>query len=271
VSQALVLAGWLVALVGVGAAFAARYRTASLGEAVARACHELRGPLAAARLGLEPPVCGGQLADARLRAIELELGRATLALEDLSEACDAAATRRRVVEVIRGEAVDVAQLLVDLVQAWEGPARARGVEIALAGSGSTPVVHGDRLRLAQAVGNLIANAVEHGGGVVAVSWHAAPATVRIEVADRGDGLPAPVAELARRRPLRWPLPRRGGPAQARQRAGSRRGHGLAIATAIAARHGGRLAAAPSDQGAKLVLELPLATGPVPAAHPRPAG
>lgn len=270
-SQALVFAGWLVAIAGVGAAVAARYRTASLGEAVARACHELRGPLAAARLGLELSRRGGQLADARLRVIELELGRATLALEDLSEACDAAATRRRPVTGIRGEPVDVAQLLVDLVQAWEGPARARGVEMALAGSGATPVVHGERLRLAQAVGNLIANAVEHGGGVVAVSWHAAPATVRIEVSDRGDGLPAPVAELARRPRLRWPTPRRERPGRARHRAGSRHGHGLAIASAIAARHGGRLAAAPSDQGARLVLELPLASGAVAAAHPRPAG
>jgi signal transduction histidine kinase len=270
-SQALVVAGWLVAIAGVAAAIAARCRTANLGEAVARACHELRGPLTAARLGLELSFRGGQLADARLRAIELELGRATLALEDLSEACDAAAKRRRPVEVIGGQQVDIAQLLADLVQAWEGQARVRGVEMALAGSGATPVVQGERLRLAQAVGNLIANAVEHGGGVVSVSWHAAAATVRIEVADRGDGLPAPVAELARRRPLRWPSPRRERAARARPQAGSRRGHGLAIASAIAARHGGRLAAAPSDRGARLVLELPLATELVRPAHPRPTG
>jgi signal transduction histidine kinase len=266
-----VIVGWLVAIAGACAAIAARHRTASLAEAVARACHELRGPLAAARLGLELPLRRGQLADPRLRAIELELGRATLALEDLSQACDAAATRRRSVTAIRWEPVDVAQLLGDLVQAWEEPAKARGVEMALASAGSTPVVHGERLRLAQAVGNLIANAVEHGGGVVAVSWHAAPATVRIEVADRGDGLPAPVAELAHRRPRRWPAPRRERPARARHRAGSRRGHGLAIANAIAARHGGRLAAAPSDQGARLILELPLASEAVPAAHPTPVG
>jgi signal transduction histidine kinase len=35
-----------------------------------------------------------------------------------------------------------------------------------------------------------------------------------------------------------------------------RGRGLAIATEIAARHGGRLTAAPSRRGARLVLELP---------------
>jgi signal transduction histidine kinase len=44
-----------------------------------------------------------------------------------------------------------------------------------------------------------------------------------------------------------------------------RGHGLAIASEIAARHGGRIVAAPSPRGAAVVLELPLA-----AAWPRDA-
>jgi signal transduction histidine kinase len=38
----------------------------------------------------------------------------------------------------------------------------------------------------------------------------------------------------------------------------KRGRGLAIAAAIARHHGGRLAAAPSECGARLVLELPAA-------------
>jgi signal transduction histidine kinase len=270
VSHALVLAGWVAAIGGVGAAVAARHRRASLAEAVARACHELRGPLAAARLGLELSFRGGQLADARLRAIELELGRAALALDDLSEACETTATRQRPIASMLGEPVDVAQLLVDLVEAWQELARVQAVELVLAGSGRPPLVHGDRLRLAQAVDNLIANAIEHGGGVVAVSWCADGVMVRIEVADRGDGLPAPVAELAHRRAVRWPSSRRGSSARGRHRAGSRRGHGVAIASAIAARHGGRLASAPSKQGARLVLELPQAVGKV-RALPRPAG
>ncbi len=40
-----------------------------------------------------------------------------------------------------------------------------------------------------------------------------------------------------------------------------RGRGLAIASAVAESHGGRLAAAPSERGARLVLELPYADGP----------
>jgi signal transduction histidine kinase len=37
-----------------------------------------------------------------------------------------------------------------------------------------------------------------------------------------------------------------------------RGHGLRIAVGVARAHGGRLISAPSDRGARLVLELPLA-------------
>jgi two-component system sensor histidine kinase QseC len=102
-------------------------------------------------------------------------------------------------------------------------------------------VWGDRLRLAQATGNLIANAIEHGGGTVLVHGCCAqPGRARIEVIDTGPGLPAPVAELTRRR----------------HRGHGVRGRGLAIAAAVAASHGGRLAAAPSRRGARLVLELP---------------
>ncbi len=126
-----------------------------------------------------------------------------------------------------------------------GRALAAGVVLGLtqplpgAGGGA---VWGDRLRLAQALGNLIANAIEHGGGSVQVTLAPRARTIRIEVCDGGPGLPAPVAALARR-------PRRGRGA---------RGRGLAIALAIAHRHGGTIAAAPTRTGARVVLELPAA-------------
>jgi signal transduction histidine kinase len=90
--------------------------------------------------------------------------------------------------------------------------------------------------------------VEHGGGAVRVrASRVASGRVRVEVSDGGPGLPAPVAELV---------------TAARGRR-ARRGHGLAIAAGIAERHGGRLAAAPSAHGARLVLDLPCAAA-VPA-------
>ena len=105
----------------------------------------------------------------------------------------------------------------------------------------------DPLRIAQACSNLVGNAAEHGGGVIRLDVRVSGEQVRVEVADDGPGLPASVAVLT---------------ATARTRRG-RRGHGLAIAAAIAEQHGGRLAAAPSPRGARLVLELPRLKGPGP--------
>ena len=245
------LGGWLAASgAGLVAAGAWRALTGRM-ETVARACHELRGPLTAARLGLQLGASTGELTPARLRAIDLELGRAALALEDLDTA------RTRGLAAWREpDAVDLGQLVADSVEAWRPAAAARGVALHAAWSGSPARVWGDRLRLAQATGNLIANAIEHGGGSVEVRGSAEPpGGVRIEVTDTGPGLAAPVAELARR-------PHRGR---------GRRGRGLAIATAVAASHGGRLASAPAPRGARLVLELPALDGAGGAVAGDPAG
>lgn len=234
---AVTLAGWVAAgLATTGVVVACRSleeRTA----AVARACHELRGPLTAARLGLQLGLSGGELSPARLRALDLELGRAGLALEDLT---DLRGTRPALRPGHGESDVDVVDLLASSVDAWQASAQARGVLLRLRCSGASPRVRGQRLRLAQATGNLIANAIEHGGGVVEVSERVETATVRIEVADRGPGLPAPLSALVGRR---------------RSSRGAR-GHGLPVASRVAQQHGGRLASVPTARGARLVLELP---------------
>jgi signal transduction histidine kinase len=225
-----------VAVAVVGAALLAaallwRRRCLSL---VAQASHELRGPLQAALLGLhglEDPGDG-----ARLAAIELELRRAARAVEDLS----AAAKGRRAAET-PGE-FSLGELLEDAAVAWELLAAQRGVRLVVEPSAAPVVVRADRVRIAQALANLVANAVEHGGGEVRVRVRAGAGRARVEVTDGGPGLPAPLSELV---------------AAARGRR-DRRGHGLALAAVIADRHGGRLVTAPSPRGARLVFELPLA-------------
>jgi signal transduction histidine kinase len=247
------LCGWVLAAIAVAAAAIARCAQATRMEAVAWACHELRGPLTAVRLGLELGARPGELSGARLRAIDLELARATLALDDLSEAPrrrGAPGAARGCLQASVTEHVDIEELLADSVEAWRGTADSYGVELRMLWSGAPAIVVGRRARLAQATGNLIANAIEHGGGPVEVRGRAEQSGVRIEVVDGGPGLVAPVAELARwrrRRRGRWT----GG--------GASRGHGLTIAAAVARAHGGRLASAPSERGARLVLELPAAT------------
>jgi signal transduction histidine kinase len=221
----------------------------------ARARHEVRGPLCTALLaldGLEP--------SARVAAIGMELRRAALALDDL------VAPRRRSTPLAavvgprrptaaRGAAratVDVGRLLADVAPAWRALADAHGTDLEV--EPGRAVVTGDPLRLAQACANLVTNAIEHGGGGVRVTSSAVDEGVRIEVTDLGPGLPAPLPKLV---------------AAGRGRR-SARGHGLAIAAAIAERHGGRLITIPAPRGAGLALELPEAsTGPPGHAAARP--
>jgi signal transduction histidine kinase len=227
--KAIAVGGWLAALAGLAVAIAWRASLGRLAEAVARASHELRGGIGAARLGLALAERTGELPPSRLRALELELERAALALEDL----DGRRPERAV------ECFEVGELLADSVEAWQAAAALRGGELRLSWMGGEAIVIGDRVRLAQATGNLIANAIEHGGGAIEVRGRVEGMVVRIEVSDHGPGLPAPVAELVHRR---------------RTRDG--RGRGLGIAAAVVNCHGGRLSAAPSTCGARLVLELP---------------
>jgi signal transduction histidine kinase len=249
VTGAITLGGWLAAGLAAAVALAIWRMLRARLEAVATACHELRGPLTAARLGLALGDRVGELTPARLRAVELELARASLAVDDLAGG--------RGWRESNGEdgVVDLGQLLADSVEAWRAAGARAGVGLVAHWSGPPARLVADRARLAQAVGNLIANAIEHGGGEVEVRGHVEGAAARIEVRDRGPGLTAPLAGLGRRAP-----PRRGCLTRSRswRDRGQRRGRGLAIAAAIAAGHGGRLAVAPSECGARLVLELPLA-------------
>ncbi|MFZ0091464.1 MAG: HAMP domain-containing sensor histidine kinase, partial [Solirubrobacteraceae bacterium] len=186
-STAASLGGWIAAaLVAAVVVIGWRVLEARM-EAVARACHELRGPLTAARLGLSPPGPAG-VSPGRLRAIDTELGRAALALDDLSEVPGGRVRLRRLARV------DVRTSVDDSVEAWRGIADAAGVTLTVRWTGREGAIWGDRLRLAQATGNLLANAIEHGGAGVAVRGEVRSGWVRIEVADDGPGLPMPVRE-----------------------------------------------------------------------------
>ncbi len=242
---------------------------ATRAELLSRACHELRGPISAIGLGVALCARTGTLPPERLRAIELELGRASIALDDLALGRRRQARRRLLVALgslprdrheTTEELVDLVALLEDSVEAWRAAASDREIRLELP-AGFAATVAGSRHRLAQASGNLIANAIEHGAGTIEVLVRQFGATVRIEVLDAGGGLPAPVAELTRDRRAFGPLTL----ARVRGRspvAGAARGRGLRVVCAVAADHGGRVFSAPAQRGARLVLELPVAPAPV---------
>jgi signal transduction histidine kinase len=199
---------------------------------LARACHELRGPLTAARLGLQLGLRTGGLTREQLRAIDLALDRAGLAVDDLHSARRPTPSRP----------VDIAALVRDSAAAMRPLAAAHDAHLSVNVPGEPVLVRGERLRLAQLVGNLLANAIEHGGGEVELALTVRGDTVRVAVHDGGSGLTASPARLARHA-------RRVDPA---------RGHGWSISAPIARRHGGRLTVVTSSgaaPGACVVLEL----------------
>jgi signal transduction histidine kinase len=209
------VAGWLIALALLALLARAELRARSRAELVARACHELRGPLTAAGLALYAAGRREELPSRRVAAVDLQLRRAELALTDLSLAPKGARARDRVGHVA------VADLLAAEAQSWREVAWAHGCELVLAQPLPDAHVRADARRLSQAAGNLIANALEHGAGTVRLGAREDGDRVRIEVCDDGPGL-AIVAEVARRA-------------------------------------GGALHSAPSASGARLVIELPVAS------------
>jgi signal transduction histidine kinase len=204
-----------------------RLAARGLREHAARVAHEVRGPLSAAHLALHGAARRGEIAPTVLAALELELRRAALALEDPAHA--------------RPADVDLHALLSCQLRTWQDVAAARGATLTLAPGVGTALVHADALRVAQATSNVLANAIEHGGGTITVRTALRGDRVRVEVTDDGPGLPAPVAELARR-----PSAGRGA-----------RGRGLAIAGSVLAHCGGRVCALPGASG--VAIDLPALT------------
>ena len=110
---------------------------------------------------------------------------------------------------------------------------------------------GDRLRLEQALGNLVDNALRYGAGAVRLEADARNGGVELRVADEGDGFAPELLPGVRALHAPGRGPRRGAA-----------GLGLAIVDAIARAHGGSARATNvPDGGAVVILVLPGGTFP----------
>jgi signal transduction histidine kinase len=142
--------------------------------------------------------------------------------------------------------VDAAVLARSAVGRWQARVRVAEGSLELRWSAGEALVSGDRAALAQALDNLIVNAIEHGGPTIVVAGRLLEGHLRIAVVDSG-------------RATR-PRSRRNNPAQMISRLSGRRhrGHGLGVVRRVAADHDGRFALRHSERGSRAVLELPLA-------------
>ncbi|MFC4590205.1 sensor histidine kinase [Sphaerisporangium corydalis] len=119
------------------------------------------------------------------------------------------------------------------------------------------LVQGDRLRLARLVTNLVDNAERHADDTIKIKVYrdVSARTALLEVLDDGGGIAPDKRELVFQRFTRLEA--------ARHRDEGGTGLGLPIARQIAEMSGGTLTIGESARGARFVLRLPLAPGPVP--------
>jgi two-component system OmpR family sensor kinase len=216
---------------------------------VADASHELRTPLSILKTELELALGEGrtigELRDALSSAAE-ETDRLTQLSEDLLVL---AQTDRGQLPVSRHE-VQVRTVLKDVCERFALRTRSSGCEIEIeCASGLRANV--DRLRIEQAIGNLLDNSLRYGRGPIELRAERDGEGLTILVADRGQGFPAGFTERAFERFSR--------PSATHADAGA--GLGMAIVQSIATAHGGSATAGNrSDGGAFVRLELPCPLG-----------
>jgi two-component system sensor histidine kinase MtrB len=189
-----------------------------------RALHELRRPLQALVLleeGARKPAAAPPVASRR-GLLEL----AAAALRDLDGALNGGGSSpppRR---------FSCREVVFACLERWR-PVVPAGGGLRVYWDAGPAVIEGDPSRMAQALDNLVANALEHGGPPIVVTGARVAERLRITVAN-GIGAPA------------------------RNGNDPRRGHGTALVSDVASSHRGRFALCHTGSGCVAALELPLA-------------
>jgi signal transduction histidine kinase len=206
--------------------------------------HDLRSPVGRLRARIEAALTvtdeaqrdqllGGVLAEAdnltRMLTTVLEIGRS-----------EAQTARSQFADL------DPAALIAELGEMYEPLAEEKGVALLIDAAPLKPV-SAHRQLLAQALSNLVDNALSYGAGAaVTLSAHDTGNDVRLTIADHGPGIAEADMTEARRRFGRLDASR-GKPGA---------GLGLSLAEAVAHLHGGRLELADNNPGLAATLILP---------------
>jgi len=163
-----------------------------------------------------------------------------------------------VLEISRSEAqtgrrqfawFDVGELAEELTEMYDPLAEERNASLVYDRPAWPVPLFGHRQLLAQAISNLIENALRYGasGGEISVRVEPGERAIRVEVADRGPGIPPERREEARRRFGRLDT----------SRSNEGAGLGLALAESIAHLHSGKLLLEDNKPGLLTALVLPV--------------
>ena len=202
---------------------------------VSDASHELRTPLALLRaeleLALRRPRSAGEL-ELALRSAAEETERLTRLAEDLL----LIARADQGALPIHREHVPANELLATVAARFA--VRAASHEQTVCVEEGDAMLDADPLRVEQALGNLVDNALAHGGGAVTLAARPRNGLVELHVTDDGPGFPADFVDRAFDRFSRAD--------DARSRGGT--GLGLSIVGLIARAHGGEAGASSLPAG-----------------------
>ena len=152
------------------------------------------------------------------------------------------------------EASSIHELLTAEVDRWQPQSQARQVELSLQASADLPDMDLDQVRMSQALGNVLSNAInctEAGGSIVLRAGLEGDETLAISVTDDGIGIHAADLPHVFDRFYRTD--------QSRSRGIGGTGLGLAITRAIVEAHGGTIAVTSVGlgQGVTVTIRLPL--------------
>jgi heavy metal sensor kinase len=212
---------------------------------VADASHELRTPLAILRTELELALAKGR-SPGELRAALASAAEETDRLTQLSEDLLTIAQTERGELPLRRARLDLVETLAGVDRRFARRAEERGRQIEVVAPASL-VLDADRLRLDQAIGSMVDNALRYGGGTIELVAGDENGAVEIHVLDRGEGFPQDFLGRAFERFSRASSSDRDG--------GS--GLGLAIVQTVARAHGGEAHAGNREGGgADVWLTLP---------------
>lgn len=225
---------------------------------VSDVAHELRTPLSNIRGWLEAAQDGVADPDpafvASLLEEAMQLQHIIGDLQDLAQA-DAGVLR------LHPEPVRIEELLGHVAAAHQAQADTAEVTLTVAGTApgaDVPELSADPVRLRQAVGNLVSNAVRHtppGGSVTLSASSPDGDVVVVDVADTGSGMPP--------EDLRYVFDRFWRAEKSRSRRTGGSGLGLAIVRKLAEAHGGTVHAVSAEgEGSVFTLRIPAAGRPV---------
>lgn len=247
------------ALGGAGVTLAAAVRDGRRRTLLNERLHELRRPLQALALMASEAGAAGPESGVRRDRSPWPEGRTRPEDGPLEMAVAALARLEREINGEGEPAAPAALAVRPLIEAarrrWQRQAELGGATIEVRWDAGEAAIEGDRIDLAEALDNLLANALTHGGPRIELTADLVGGRICLAVVDSGRGADRRARERAASVRAREARRRRGPFGRLSGRA--RHGHGLRLVRRTAIAHGGTFALLRGEHGTSAVLELPL--------------